>query len=57
MLEDIDALQPSHCHVCVLIEGMKWPESSTCTENTCCMIDADLYRQICADDNSGKYGS
>lgn len=52
MLEVIDALQPSHKYVCVLIEGKKCPQSSTCTENICCVIDADLCRQICADDNS-----
>lgn len=35
----------------LLIEGKKWPKSSTSTENICYLIDADLCRQICADDN------
>lgn len=52
MLEVMDALQLSHKYVCVLIEGKKWPKSSTSTENICYVIDADLCRQIWADDNS-----
>lgn len=52
MLEVTDALKLSHKYVCVLIEGKKWLKSSTSTENICCMIDADLCRQICTDDNS-----
>lgn len=35
----------------LLIEGKKWPKSSTSTENICYLIDADLCRQMCAGDN------
>lgn len=52
MLEFIDALQLTHKYVYGLIKGKKWPKSPTSTENICCVIDADLCRQICADDNS-----
>lgn len=42
----------SHEYVCALVEGEKWPESFTNTENICCVIDADVCRQTYADNKS-----
>lgn len=40
----------SHKYICALVE--KWPKSFTNSENMCCVINADVCRQIYADNKS-----